>query len=549
MATNNALNNTSAPFTVSSGNMTVTLGDAVLTAGNVSIGNVAAATTSPITYFKKSRAGAALSTGDFIGTIKFSGYDGTQYTDGARITSEAAAGGTVGNQRIYGNLKFYTHPDSAAANPTLRMTIDGEGRVTIAAPDTGTGLTVTASGISTTKLMLPTSTSTAGQIQFNNSVYAHNYGKAGRTGNFFLGFEAGNYSCTSGDTYNTALGAECMKGLTSGTYNMALGYQGLYALTSGDQNTACGGVSTLDSLTTGKYNCAIGAGSLHSVVTGNGNTGIGAGGTGFGSGKNHTLADSWNIDIGHGGVAGESNKMRLGTQINTGVGIDAAYIAGVYTTAAAPSGTAKVSLIDSAHLIYGLAGTAGQILQGGTAPAFSTATYPATTAQGDLLLSTSANTIQALTKDTTATRYLSNTGTNNNAAWAQVALATGVSGTLPPANGGRNTVSESTTSNTVQMAVNTTYIATSTDGATLVTYTLPATAAVGDIVKIIGKSTAFWAIAQNATDTCHNGNLSTTPGATGTITTAHVWASVTLECITASSIWAVTASAGTITLA
>ncbi len=33
-------------------------------------------------------------------------------------------------------------------------------------------------------------------------------------------------------------------------------------------------------------------------------------------------------------------------------------------------------------------------------------------------------------------RYLSNTGTSNNPAWAQVALTTGVTGILPPANGG-----------------------------------------------------------------------------------------------------------------
>jgi hypothetical protein len=84
-------------------------------------------------------------------------------------------------------------------------------------------------------------------------------------------------------------------------------------------------------------------------------------------------------------------------------------------------------------------GLAGQVLQSQGAlsdPAYSTATYPATTAQGDLLLSTSANTIQSLVKDTNATRYLSNTGTSNNAAWAQVDVTNGVTGILPVANGG-----------------------------------------------------------------------------------------------------------------
>jgi hypothetical protein len=57
-------------------------------------------------------------------------------------------------------------------------------------------------------------------------------------------------------------------------------------------------------------------------------------------------------------------------------------------------------------------------------------------AQGDLLYYNSGTTLTALTKNTTATRYLSNTGTNNDPAWAQINLANGVTGTLPTGNGG-----------------------------------------------------------------------------------------------------------------
>lgn len=56
--------------------------------------------------------------------------------------------------------------------------------------------------------------------------------------------------------------------------------------------------------------------------------------------------------------------------------------------------------------------------------------------QGDLIYASAADTLAALAKNVTATRYLSNTGASNAPAWAQVALATGVSGTLPVANGG-----------------------------------------------------------------------------------------------------------------
>ena len=60
---------------------------------------------------------------------------------------------------------------------------------------------------------------------------------------------------------------------------------------------------------------------------------------------------------------------------------------------------------------------------------------------GDILYASGANTPARLAKDTNATRVLTNTGTSNVPAWAQVALATGVSGTLPVANGGSGATS------------------------------------------------------------------------------------------------------------
>lgn len=57
-------------------------------------------------------------------------------------------------------------------------------------------------------------------------------------------------------------------------------------------------------------------------------------------------------------------------------------------------------------------------------------------AQGDTLYGSATNVLSALAKNTSATRYLANTGTDNNPAWAQVNLANGVTGVLPLANGG-----------------------------------------------------------------------------------------------------------------
>ena len=63
------------------------------------------------------------------------------------------------------------------------------------------------------------------------------------------------------------------------------------------------------------------------------------------------------------------------------------------------------------------------------------------TTAGDILYASGANTPARLAKSTTSTQYLANTGTSNAPAWNEVALATGVSGTLPVANGGTNVTS------------------------------------------------------------------------------------------------------------
>ena len=88
--------------------------------------------------------------------------------------------------------------------------------------------------------------------------------------------------------------------------------------------------------------------------------------------------------------------------------------------------------ITAQNLTLGWTGTLAET-RGGTGQS----TY----AQGDLLYSSASNTLAKLAKNTTATRYLSNTGTSNNPAWAQVDLSNGVTGTLVVSNGGSGVAS------------------------------------------------------------------------------------------------------------
>lgn len=112
-----------------------------------------------------------------------------------------------------------------------------------------------------------------------------------------------------------------------------------------------------------------------------------------------------------------------------------------------------------------------------------------------------------------------------------------------PAGGGLTWNEEVTTSAT--MSANNAYIA---NNAGLVTLTLPDTAALGDIVMVQGKGAGGWAIAQNAGDTIHFGDVSTTTGVGGSLASNDQYDSIQLVCITANTDFAVlTGPQGTIT--
>jgi trimeric autotransporter adhesin len=291
--------------------ITATTGSISTINGDVIVGNTAAAVTSPIVDFKKSRTGGVITSGDIIGTLNFRGIGtGVTYVTGASITSTSS--GTIAANRVASNLVFATHPDAASGlTPTTRMTIAPTGEITIAAPDSGTALTITAGGETITAgdmtlsagniNIAATTTSALGNVVQAGTRLLHTFG----TSNLFLGAGAGNYTLT-GNT-NVGIGGATGSALTSGIFNTVVGNSALQALTSGSNNTALGAAS-LQALTTSNANVAIGLGALQSLVTGATNIAIGVI-----AGVNYTGAESDNIIIGNMGTLGESGVTRIGT--------------------------------------------------------------------------------------------------------------------------------------------------------------------------------------------------------------------------------------------
>jgi len=121
-------------------------------------------------------------------------------------------------------------------------------------------------------------------------------------------------------------------------------------------------------------------------------------------------------------------------------------------------------------------------------------------AQGDILYASSTTVLSRLGKDANSTRVLTNTGTNNNPAWEQVTLTTGVTGELPIANGGTGaanlnnliTLGDHTTGNYVATVAN------ATNGGTTIANSGSETAAVTITINLHGVAAGTVAVANDS---------------------------------------------------
>lgn len=455
-----------------------------------------------------------------------------------------------------------------------------------------TGDSGSVSGAAVTIFANNVTNSSGASVKFTNSGTISTLSLTDASFNTFLGKSSGNLAA-AGATNNVAVGYLSLAAITSGDNNVAIGAEALQASTTGSSNIAIGdntlmsftgsqtvgiGTQTLASLTSGQNNTAVGDTSGDAVTiggnntylgkdsgganvssdnntaigyealaanTGGSNTVVGAlAGLGAGAAQNNTLvgfqagnattSGSNNTGVGYGSL----DVMTTGGN-NTGLGFETLFslVSGTLNTAIGYLAGSNLTTNDSNNIHIGAAGTVGDNnrIRIGTAATHTTA----------FMQGISGVTAVSSPVGVSSTGQLTDLGfgTIGQVFTSSGAGASPVWSTIAPGSNSWVDVTNATQA----MAINTGYMA---DRGTLVTFTLPATAAQFSIMEIVGSGAGGWIIAQNANQKIIFGNTASTVGVGGSIASTN--ANDTIKLIAtvggASTFWTVMSSVGNLTV-
>lgn len=473
-----------------------------------------------------STSGASIQTSCFIAGIQgvtpaMSPQMVTIGTDGELGSQAIPSGGITTLDGDTGSATGSTVTIAGGSNITTSatgstLTVDLDSTVSISGSMTaGTGFEATTGDVTIDagNINLPATNNggTHGVVLWNTLPYLHTYGGSSA----YFGQNAGNTS--SGGGGNVGIGTNALT-LNSGGNNVCIGQDSGGNITSGQNNTA------------------IGSNSLSAIVTGTSNTCIGRN-----AGNAYNAGELFNICIANTGVAGESQKIRIGdgaNQIST-------FIAGIYGVT--PANSPQMVTIGSDGEMGSQAIASGGIstLDGDS----GSATGSTVTIAGGTGITTSA-TGATVTIDNDGVITIN--GDSGSATGNTITIAGGTNVTTSAtgstvtidASGGGMTWSEQA-GTTQAMAVGNGYIL---NNAGLVTATLPATAAVGDLMEIVGKGAGGWLMAQNSGQTVHFGNQNTTTGAGGSLASTNRYDCISIICTTANTDFVIKSSIGNLTV-
>lgn len=326
---------------------------------------------------------------------------------------------------------------------------------------------------------------TQGVISWVSGPRIHNFG----TDNIFIGTTAGNGTLTGTD--NIGIGLSALNATTNGSSNVVIGPNCGKSLTSGGTNVAMG-VASLRDASTSAANTVLGHNSGTNIETGaGGNVAVGF------QTLNTATTPTYNTCIGY--QAGNAYTGAEAENILIGNGVNGT---------ASETNVTRIGANQTACYIDGIDGV-------------------------DLSSTT-----------TVVTEASDQLGTAVITAGTGVSVVGGANTITINATGGAFTWVD-VTGTSDDLEASTGFIA---NNAALVTLTLPATCAVGDVTRVAGLGAGGWSIAQNASQTIHYGSSDTTTGAGGSLSSTNQYDAVELLCVATNTDFVVLSSIGNLTV-